>query len=40
VNRDGYLDIQVLGGETQGKAWYKVWLYDADKDTFVWRARD
>ena len=40
VNNDGYLDIKILGGETQGKAWYKVWLYDTDKGTFVWRAKD
>lgn len=36
VNGDGYLDIKVLGGRRDGKAWYKVWLYEPAKGQFVW----
>jgi hypothetical protein len=36
VDGDGYLDIRVLGGRQDGKAWYKVWRYDSDKGQFVW----
>src|SRR5918992_4219184 len=36
VNSDNYDDIKVLGGYSEGRAWYKVALYDPDRQEYVW----
>jgi hypothetical protein len=36
TNDDGYRDIKVLGGQKDGKPWYKVWLYQPATKRFVW----
>jgi hypothetical protein len=40
VNFDGYADLKVLAGYSEGRAWYKVWLYDAGRQRYVWVNRD
>lgn len=40
INSDGYADIKVLGGYSRGRAWYKVWLYDAGRQKYVWASRN
>lgn len=39
LNSDGYADVKVLGGYSKGRAWYKVWLYDAGTQKYVWYNR-
>lgn len=36
VDGDGYADLRVLGGEAQGEAWHKIWIYDPKEEGFVW----
>jgi hypothetical protein len=40
VDGDGFADIKVLGGLKDGKAWYKIWLYDPAAKQFVWSQKD
>lgn len=40
VNSDKYDDVKVLGGFSKGRAWYKVWLYDAQSRKYVWASRN
>lgn len=40
LNSDGYADIKVLGGYNKGRAWYKVWLYDASRQKYIWAAAE
>lgn len=35
-DRDGFLDIVVLGGETEQGKWYKIWRYDPTVEKFIW----
>lgn len=39
VNGDGNDDIKILGGESKGKRWYKIWLYDVAKHSFEWSTK-
>lgn len=39
LNSDGYADVKVLGGYSKGRAWYKVWIYDASTQKYVWDNR-
>ena len=39
IDDDGYKDVRILGGHDSksGKSWYKEWLFDPEKRTFVFK---